>query len=167
MLQSEYEAVALPHRYNRATLPISSAKFLSVTQPASNRRSRRLWRVTLALAVAATLGIGVLAYWKRVAPPVPPFPVPESLEPAVAKAVYAGRERVLSEPRSAAAWGELGEIFLANELEDEAYSCFQHADRLEPGTGRWAYLVAIVLINRGDRDAALPFLQRAVESGLG
>ena len=123
--------------------------------------------MAIVLAVAAALGIGLFAYWKREAPPVPPSPALESLEPAVAKAVYSARERVLSEPRSAAAWGELGEIFLANELEDEAYTCFQHADRLEPGTGRWAYLLAIVLINRGDRDAALPFLERAVEAGLG
>ena len=50
----------------------------------------------------------------------------------------AARERVMAELRSAVAWGELGEVFLANELEAESLACFRRADQLEPSNGRWA-----------------------------
>jgi tetratricopeptide (TPR) repeat protein len=107
---------------------------------------------------------GFLAYRHfRSTPPNPPDPKAETLEPAVVAAVGKARERVLKEPTSALAWGEFGEVLFANDLEDEARICFTEAGRLDRKSSRWAYLEGAVLVNRGDREGALPYLQRALE----
>jgi tetratricopeptide (TPR) repeat protein len=96
-------------------------------------------------------------------PPTPPEAKGDNLEPAVVSAIQAARDRVLREPRSAHSWGELGEVFLANDLEAESGPCFAEAERLDPGNPRWPYFQAGTLLNQGDREAALPYLQRTVE----
>jgi tetratricopeptide (TPR) repeat protein len=96
-------------------------------------------------------------------PPTPPEAKGDNLEPAVVAAIQAVRERVQKEPRSAKAWADLGEVFLANELDAESGPCFAEAERLDPGNPRWPYFQAGPLVNQGDREAALPYLRRAVE----
>jgi Flp pilus assembly protein TadD len=85
------------------------------------------------------------------------------LEPAVVTAVNVIREQVLKDPHSARAWGDLGEVFLANELEEESSICFAEAERLDPANPRWPYFQSGPLLNRGDREGALIYLLRAVE----
>jgi tetratricopeptide (TPR) repeat protein len=129
------------------------------------RSHRRRWLIPLAaVLLAGAAGFGVYRYYwhARHTPPVPPDPNPETLERAVAEAVRVAREKVLKEPTSAKVWGNLGEVFLANELEDEAGVCFAEAERLDPANPRWPYLRAGAVMNR-DREAALPHLERAVE----
>jgi len=96
-------------------------------------------------------------------PPTPPEAKGDNLEPAVVASVQAARDRVLREPRSAHAWGGMGEVFLANELEAQSGPCFAEAERLDPGNPRWCYFQAGPLLNQGDREAAVPHLLRAVE----
>lgn len=94
---------------------------------------------------------------------VPP-PVPENhAEPEVTAFVEKRRQAVLKEPHSARAWGTLGQAFLANDMEPESLVCFAEAERLDPSNPRWPYFQGGVRLNRGEHEAALPFLQRAVE----
>ncbi len=117
------------------------------------------------LLIAVLLGVaGFVGYrYFHFTPPTPPDPKAETLEPAVATSVRIARERVLKEPTSPKLWGDLGEVFFANDLEDEARVCFAEAGRLEPKNYRWPYLEGAILVNRGDREGALPDLRRAVE----
>ncbi|HEY7159487.1 MAG TPA: tetratricopeptide repeat protein [Gemmataceae bacterium] len=73
------------------------------------------------------------------------------------------RERVVREPRSARAWGTLGQAFLANDMEEESLVCFAETERLDPSNPRWPYYRGGILLNRGEREASLPYLRRAAE----
>jgi tetratricopeptide (TPR) repeat protein len=96
---------------------------------------------------------------------VPPDAPADDNDPGVAVAVRLARERVLKEPRSGAAWGELGEVFIANELEEQAAFCFVQAERFEPNNPRWPYFRGGPIVNQGDRAGSLPYFQRAADLG--
>jgi tetratricopeptide (TPR) repeat protein len=81
----------------------------------------------------------------------------------VREIVEEARRGVLDNPRSAHAWGLLGEVFLANELEEQGAACFAEAERLDPTDARWPYYQAGPLVNQGDREGALPYLRRAID----
>jgi tetratricopeptide (TPR) repeat protein len=123
----------------------------------------RLLGAGVLLVAGVAAGVGVYAFRSRPVPPSPPEVPEERLDAAVVVALRASRERVRKDPWSAKAWGELGEIFIANEMDEDSYGCFAQAERLDPANPRWPYYQAGTLINRGDRDGALPLLQRAVE----
>jgi tetratricopeptide (TPR) repeat protein len=128
------------------------------------RPRRRVLRMGLLLVVVvAATGVTLRLVRSRPVPPVPPEAKSAKLEPAVVTAVQVVRERVLKEPRSAQAWGDLGKVFLANEMEEESSLCFAEAERLDPGNPRWPYLLAGPLLTQGEREAALKKLQQAVE----
>jgi tetratricopeptide (TPR) repeat protein len=128
------------------------------------RRKRRVLLVAFALAaILAGLGAAVSFVRFRDPPPVPPDAPGDESEPAVAVAVRLARERVLKEPRSGAAWGELGEVFIANELEQESAVCFTQAERFEPSNPRWPYFRGGPILNQGDRAGAVPYFQRATD----
>ncbi len=92
-------------------------------------------------------------------PPVVPANPAEPEFMAVADKL---RGEVLRDPHSPRAWGRLGQAFLANEgMESEAQVCFIEAARLDPGDPHWPYYQAIILLNQGQREAAVPLLQRA------
>src|SRR5438128_5493330 len=98
------------------------------------------------LLVAAFLvlacGAGVVWYYIRPKPAptaTPPEVKAEGIDPSVAAAISAARQKVLDDPRSAAAWGELGKLLLAHTFEAEAEVCFEQAERLDPDDGRWPY----------------------------
>ena len=124
-------------------------------------RPRRWLLGALLLLVLA--GVVVYYYRTRPVPPVPPGEDLAGLEPAVREAVDSARRGVLAEPRSADAWGKLGETLLANELDTLSARCFAEAERLDPEEGRWPYYQGGTLINQGESNAALPYLRRAVE----
>jgi tetratricopeptide (TPR) repeat protein len=69
----------------------------------------------------------------------PPEVKAEGVDPSVAAAITAARQKVLDDPRSAAAWGELGKLLLAHTFETEAEVCFERAEKLDPDDGRWPY----------------------------
>lgn len=79
--------------------------------------------------------------------PAAPIPVadaaraPEHIAGALRRAQTTVRER----PRSAAAWGRLGELYMAHQFPKEALAAFAEAARLDPQDGRWTYLPAILL----------------------
>ncbi|HEV3438662.1 MAG TPA: tetratricopeptide repeat protein [Gemmata sp.] len=126
--------------------------------------TRNSWLSSLAILLLVGVSLFILYRFNSSTPPtIPPDPKAEELEPAVTVAVRTMRERVLKEPKSAKAWGELGEVFLANELAAEARVCLVEAARLEQTNPHWPYLQALILVNDGDREAALPFFQQAVD----
>jgi tetratricopeptide (TPR) repeat protein len=106
---------------------------------------------------------GVREHWFRAAIPAPPDVDLAGMEPPLAEAVRLARSRVLNRPRSAEAWGILGEVFLANEMEAESRVCFVEAERLNPRDPRWPYYQGGPLLNHGDPQSAVPFLRRAVD----
>jgi tetratricopeptide (TPR) repeat protein len=127
----------------------------------ARRRGRALLAVVLVASVAA--GIAVYLRRSRETPPLPPDVSAEGMEPAVVSAIEVLRKRVLEQPRSAEAWGNLGTAFFVNTLPEPSRPCFTQAERLDPANPRWPYFHGLTLVNAGDPAAALPFLRRAVE----
>ena len=121
------------------------------------------WPHVIAVLLVGVVGFLGYRFYYRSPPPIPPDPKADTLEPAVVASIRRARERVLNEPTSAKAWGDLGEVFFANELLDEARDCFAEAGRLDPKSPRWPYLEAVILVNRGDREGELPYLRRAID----
>src|SRR5215212_6711422 len=106
---------------------------MSTTSHPPHSAPGRFRRARVIAVLLVGIGGAYLGYrFSRPTPPDPPDPKAETLEPAVVMSVRTARERVLREPTSAKAWGELGEVFFANELEDEARVCFAEAGRLDP-----------------------------------
>jgi len=62
------------------------------------------------------------------------------LETVIVKQIEAAVADVRAQPRSAAAWGKLGMVLQAYELQAPARVCYQHATSLDPKDRRWARL---------------------------
>src|SRR5437764_11240278 len=121
------------------------------------------WALAAALAAgAAAAGTAGWRAWREpVAPAVPEVALPGDADPALTAALAAARQRVLGQPHSAPAWGALAKLLLANGFTREAGPCLAQAQRLDPDEPRWPYLRAYTLLAE-DRDAGLPYLERAV-----
>jgi tetratricopeptide (TPR) repeat protein len=132
-------------------------------QGPARRKRRGLFLALLLGAVVAGAGAVVTFVHFRDTPPEPPDVPADDNNPQVAVAVRLARERVLKEPRSGAAWGELGEVFIANEQEEQSDFCFAQAERFEPNNPRWPYFRGGTVSNQGDRAGALPYFRRAVD----
>jgi tetratricopeptide (TPR) repeat protein len=132
-------------------------------KPAARPRSRR------ALAVALLLGVAVAVAgwyaWRHYNAPVPPDVPLADADPAVVEAVEAALQKARQQPYSAEAWGRLGKVLRAADYMAPAAVCFGHAEDLDPRNLRWPYLRGEALLQRGDPDAALPHLRRAVQVG--
>ncbi len=126
------------------------------------RRRRLLLGLLLVGVLLGAAGITWAVVRTRTALPAPPA-VPDDAEPAVRAALQRMRQAVREAPRSAEAWGRLAQVFLANELEEEACLCAAVAQRLDPRNPRWPYYQGGVLVNQGERDKALPLLRRAAD----
>src|SRR5262249_8296938 len=83
-----------------------------VTLSPCHRRRRRWFWLVLSLGLAAALA-GAAGWWYRAPIPAPPALVLDGADPAVAAVIEKERQRVLESPRSAAAWGKLGELLTA------------------------------------------------------
>jgi tetratricopeptide (TPR) repeat protein len=122
------------------------------------------WRLPAVLLLGAALAAAVAVAWLRLrgAPPAPPEVALTDADPEVAEAVRAARAGVLSEPRSAAAWGRLGMVLRAHDYGPESSACFAQAERLDPKDPRWPYLRGLTLL-LSDPDAGLPLVRRAAD----
>ena len=74
-----------------------------------------------------------------------PSPNMTGLSAAIKKAFSDGKEGVVSQPKSPAAWGHLGKLYMAHDFANEAMTCFQQASKLEKQDGKWIYLQGILL----------------------
>lgn len=105
--------------------------------------------VALALLLAAA---GCAAPYDAPAPETAravPDPDLGRMEPQVARALGEARQRVLAEPASAEAWGNLASLYDAHSLFEPAEACYRRAVELAPQDFRWTYLLAIVRDIRG------------------
>src|SRR6185503_4037107 len=93
---------------------------------------------------------------------VPPEVPAAVVDPAVRAALAEARERVLAEPRSGSAWGELGWTFRAHNLNVESNACFAVAAKLDPKDPRWPYLIGAINLLIAPDDA-IPHLRTAYE----
>ncbi len=74
-----------------------------------------------------------------------PSPNMTGLSAAIHKACSDGKDAVISQPKSAAAWGHLGKLYMAHDFGNEAMTCFRHASKLDKQDGKWIYLQGILL----------------------
>src|SRR5579875_1663555 len=126
----------------------------------------RRWAVRLGVVLLLLVGAAGSVLWLSYhssAETTPPVVPANPLEPEVAAFVEKVRREVLRAPRAPQAWGHLGQAFLANEMEQEAQICFTEAERLDPDNPRWPYYQAVILLNQGQQEAALPYLQHTLE----
>jgi tetratricopeptide (TPR) repeat protein len=122
--------------------------------------SRRFLLVILLLiGLGLAAGLGWYA-WRRVTAPSPPEIAPEGLDPELADAIEAARQKIRHDPYSAARWGDLGSLLRGALLLPDAVACFAQAERLDPKTPRWPYLQGEAL-RLYDVRAALPPIERA------
>jgi tetratricopeptide (TPR) repeat protein len=134
-----------------------------VTDPRPRSPRRRLLWSALLLTILMAAGAGGWI-WYRQAPavPTPPEPDLDGVDPAVAAVINKEREGVLQAPRSAAAWGRLGEALTEFNYRREAVLALAQAERLDPREPRWPYLQGWLLL-KDDAEGAIPRLRRAVE----
>jgi len=120
-------------------------------------------RIVLTVFVALAVAVAGFAIWsRREAPPAEPPAVPAGVDDeAVVEALNVERAKVLADPRSPKAWGDLGHSFFANDLTGEACRCFEQAERLEPEKAAWPYLQGLIR-QRSDPDFARERFERAL-----
>ena len=72
----------------------------------------------------------------------PKLPVIDTsgFEPVIVKQIEAAVADVRAQPRSAAAWGKLGMVLQAYDLQPAARVCYERAAALDPKDRRWARL---------------------------
>jgi len=79
----------------------------------------------------------------------------------VASRVAAAREAVQAAPGDEAAWGELGLVLEANDLEGLALGCYAELAHIAPTAERWCYRAGIVCDELGRTREALAWFERA------
>jgi tetratricopeptide (TPR) repeat protein len=114
--------------------------------------------VAALLVCAVTLAAAWIGWYTA---PTPPTVVLTEADPAVVDAVDAARRNVLWSPRSAAAWGHLGQVLRAHNFLSESNLCFANAGRFDAKDPRWPYLQGINL-QMDDPETAIRHLQKAV-----
>jgi Flp pilus assembly protein TadD len=131
-------------------------------EPAPPTPRRRLW---VLVGVALLLVGGAAGFWWWYSRPEPPPAIPDDVKDGdVRRAMERARQKVLDDPRSVAAWGELGSVLLAHQCYREADRCFVEAARLDPTNARWPYC-RFIIANRLEPDQALPLLRQAESLG--
>jgi tetratricopeptide (TPR) repeat protein len=83
------------------------------------------------------------------------------MEPDVAAAIAAARERVIAEPDASESWGELGAVLHAHNLWEPAIQSYERARELGPTEFRWTYLLAVAVEAEGEVERAEGLYERA------
>ena len=131
-----------------------------VSRPAAVwHRGRWIVGVVLVVLLAGGL-VGAWWWFHRPVPVDPPLPA-HIADPEILHAIQKARQAVIDNPRSAAAWGQLGMTLLAHLYEPEADRCFAEAARLDPGDMRWHYFRSLYAHRRANRDTCISFLRQA------
>lgn len=93
-----------------------------------------------------------------------PSPDLAGVERRVRLAVVTARQAVREDPESAAAWGALGQVLDAHELDPEAEAAYARAAELDADDPRWPYLLGRLVSFRGtEPEEALRLLGEAVD----
>lgn len=78
-----------------------------------------------------------------------PNPDTSDMTAPVSRAIRSARQAALSQPKSATAVGQFGQVLHAHWQYDAAATCYEFARQLAPGEFRWIYLLAGVEEIRG------------------
>ena len=127
--------------------------------PARRSKSKRGGGLAWILGAGVCLAAGM---WFLNRGPQPPSVNLASADPAIATLISTARTAVVRAPKSAGAWGKLGQAFHATEFHAEARVCYSNASVLDPKAFRWPYLLGLLEMNEHP-DAALEKLARATE----
>jgi tetratricopeptide (TPR) repeat protein len=92
-------------------------------------------------------------------PTIPTAPTPADV--ALASLIVTSRQHVAAAPRSAEAWGRLGQAFHAAELPTQARTCYGHAMQLDPKSARWPHLLGLLLVQDSPVEALTNFARAA------
>lgn len=116
------------------------------------------------LAAGALLILGSCADSAASTPvaPTPPAAI-DSLDPDLARAVHAGVASVEQDPSDAARWLELGMLYQANGLPEEAAACLSASVSLAPEDALAWYASALVSFDLGDVTGARGHARRSLE----
>ena len=128
------------------------------------RRFLRGGLVLAALLAAALLGLAWGRGWFAPAPRAIPGDLIEG-DAEVVAAIQEARAAIAKEPKSATAWGNLGQVLQAHNFLDSALAAYAEAGRIEPRNPDWPYLRASIYLARATPADAIPELVRA--GGLG
>jgi tetratricopeptide (TPR) repeat protein len=114
----------------------------------------------LILAFVAAVVVGFFM-WLQLRP-APQVVLPQNLElldPAVTALIKSKAALAQASSREASAHGDLGLVYEANHLWEEARRCFETASRLSPKEMSWKFHLAIAARKTGDYEGALELLQ--------
>lgn len=127
-----------------------------------NRRSRFVLFGAVLVGVALAGFVGARWMWFRKEPAPLPQVRMEELHPLVAAAIQKAMDDVRADPRSGAAWGQLGAAFMIHGMRPDAIYAFRQAAELDGEEPRWHYLLGFELAFESPENALSP-LHRAVE----
>ena len=97
--------------------------------------------------------------------PIPAPPRPANLADFDLRAkerIEAALSRLEGAPESGAAWSELGLVYAAERLRNQALECFAVAARLEPQQPKWPYRQAVTLAQMGSFAEAAQAMERSI-----
>ncbi len=92
-----------------------------------------------------------------------PLPPLANADPDIVRVVTEAREAVRADPRSAEAWGKLGDRCFVHEFLEEAAASYERAAELDPESYLWSYRLGWCLINN-DPERALAPLEKSLRS---
>jgi tetratricopeptide (TPR) repeat protein len=130
--------------------------------PPSGKRRRLITVITASIIAVALAAAAVLFLLNRRLKPVLPSLHLDGVDPVLAEAIEEAEAAVREAPKSAAAWGKLGQLLYVHAMGGPAVESFARAAELDPADARWPYLRGRT-IARENGDAALPFLRRAAQ----
>lgn len=125
-----------------------------------NRRKRPMKHPQTMLTVFFVLAASGFLWCGCSSSPEVPQASSDALDPVLAGMIRTSREQVIATPRSADAWGRLGQAFDAAEFATEAAHCYQRAGALDPESSRWPHLLALRQL-QDEPETALQNLARA------
>jgi tetratricopeptide (TPR) repeat protein len=102
------------------------------TAPSALHR-RAVWIIGL----IAVLAIAAALMWRR--SPAIPRPDLAGADEELVEAIDTAEQQIRRQPRSAAAWGDLGLVLRSHGYRNEAATCFERAGELDPQEWRWPY----------------------------
>ncbi len=123
-------------------------------------RRKTTWLIAITLICGA--GLASVLFLRIKVPTPPEIALSSELEPIVVSDITTARNAVLKDTRSAAAWGEYGEVLRAYTFDEQANVCFRVASSLATDDGRWPYLLADNL-NKSDPTAAIEWFALAAK----
>jgi tetratricopeptide (TPR) repeat protein len=142
-----------------STAPPGSSVDRTVLEPPIS--SPAPWRKRASIAAVLVLVIlALLVWWRRQPPRTLPEIDKQALDPAIARVLSQAENAVRRQPRSGRTWGQLGEVYLAHDLEYQALDCFRRAEELDPKDARWHYFQGVLLCRR-DAETSFQHLERA------